>query len=92
MMPSNRRRSQHTMKMIMTSYPGFQELPKGVRKMLLVSESFFFDEQQRSGTVANGTATLSPVSSNEDAAPQLPAPWQSPGPRVVPTRSAVSQA
>jgi hypothetical protein len=26
------------------SYPGFQSLPKGVRQMLLVSESYFFNE------------------------------------------------
>lgn len=26
------------------NYPGFQNLPKGARQMLLVSESHFFDE------------------------------------------------
>jgi hypothetical protein len=26
------------------NYPGFQTLPKGVKKMLLVSEAYFFDE------------------------------------------------
>jgi len=46
MMPSNRMQSHQTMKLIMNTYPGFQELPKGVRKLLLVSESFFFDEMQ----------------------------------------------
>ena len=40
-------KSQLTMKLIMTTYPGFHDLPKGVRKMLLVSESFFFDEMRR---------------------------------------------
>jgi len=30
----------------MATYPGFQELPKGVRKMLLVSESHFFETRQ----------------------------------------------
>ena len=80
------------MKMIMTSYPGFQDLPKGIRKMLLVSESFFFDEMQRSGTLASGAATVSPVSSNEDAEARLCAPWHFPGARVVPTRSASSEA
>jgi hypothetical protein len=40
-------KSQPTMKLIMTTYPGFHDLPKGVRKMLLVSESFFFDEMRR---------------------------------------------
>ena len=26
------------------NYPGFQTLPKGVKKMLAVSEAYFFDE------------------------------------------------
>ena len=47
MMPSNRMQTHQTMKLIMTTYPGFQALPKGVKQMLLVSESFFFDEVQR---------------------------------------------
>ena len=34
----------HTMKSIMLAYPGFQDLPKGVKKMLLASETFFFGE------------------------------------------------
>jgi hypothetical protein len=32
------------MKSIITTYPDFQSLPKGVRRMLVVSESFFFLE------------------------------------------------
>lgn len=32
------------MKSVMMTYPGFRELPKGVKKMLLVSETFFFGE------------------------------------------------
>ena len=32
------------MKSIMMSYPGFPSLPRGVRKLLLTSESFFFEE------------------------------------------------
>lgn len=36
--------TNQTIKLIMTTYPGFHDLPKGVKKMLLVSESFFFDE------------------------------------------------
>jgi hypothetical protein len=39
--------SHQTMKLIMNTYPGFQTLPKGVKQMLLVSESFFFDEMRR---------------------------------------------
>jgi hypothetical protein len=32
------------MKSIMITYPNFRALPKGVKQMLLVSESFFFDQ------------------------------------------------
>jgi hypothetical protein len=36
--------TNQTMKSTMMTYPGFHELPKGVKKMLLASETFFFDE------------------------------------------------
>lgn len=29
-------------KLIMSTYPGFHGLPKGIKRMLLASESFFF--------------------------------------------------
>lgn len=32
------------MKSIITTYPDFQALPKGLKKMLLASENFFFYE------------------------------------------------
>jgi hypothetical protein len=32
------------MKSIMITYPDFRELPKGIRQMLVVSETFFFEE------------------------------------------------
>lgn len=32
------------MKSILTTYPNFQHLPKGVKQMLLESETFFFHE------------------------------------------------
>ncbi len=35
------------MRSIMMTYPGFQSLPRGIRKMLLVSETFFFVEARR---------------------------------------------
>ena len=62
MIPSNRMQSHQTMKLIMTTYPGFQTLPKGVKQMLLVSESFFFDEmrQPAKSTVATSNANGSP--------------------------------
>jgi len=32
------------MKSIITTYPDFHALPKGIKRMLLASESFFFSE------------------------------------------------
>jgi hypothetical protein len=34
------------MRTIMLTYPGFQALPQGIKKMLLASETFFFSEAQ----------------------------------------------
>ena len=34
------------MKSIMVTYPDFQSLPKGLKQMLLASETFFFDQTQ----------------------------------------------
>jgi hypothetical protein len=33
------------MKPIMTVYPGYQTLPKGLKQLLVESESFFFEEE-----------------------------------------------
>jgi len=33
------------MKPIMMVYPGFQTLPKGLKQLLVESESFFFEEE-----------------------------------------------
>lgn len=33
------------MKPIMVVYPGFQTLPKGLKQLLVESESFFFEEE-----------------------------------------------
>ena len=38
------------MKSIMMTYPGFQALPKGIKQLLLASESFFFDEPKKTPT------------------------------------------
>jgi len=32
------------MKSIVTTYPGFQSLPRGIKQLLVISESAFFDE------------------------------------------------
>ena len=34
------------MKSIMMTYPEFRALPKGLKQLLLASESFFFDETE----------------------------------------------
>ncbi len=34
------------MKSIMTTYPNFQALPRGIKRLLLASETFFFGEAQ----------------------------------------------
>ena len=51
--------TNRTMQLIMTTYPGFQDLPKGVKKLLLVSETFFFDQSrtQTAPPVPQPTAT-----------------------------------
>ena len=36
--------AEQSMNTTILNYPGFQTLPKGVRQMLLVSESYFFNE------------------------------------------------
>lgn len=38
------------MKSIITTYPYFQALPRGVKMMLLASESHFFDEANAPGS------------------------------------------
>ena len=42
--------NNYAMRTITLAYPGFQALPRGVKKMLVVSESFFFGENDRTKT------------------------------------------
>jgi len=63
--------------LIMTTYPGFHELPKGVKKMLLVSESFFFDDM-----TPHTEHLVAPVSVN------LPSDFTAPETMTVPARAA----
>jgi hypothetical protein len=39
------------MNSITATYPGFQSLPKGIKQMLVVSESLFFEESKTSAQV-----------------------------------------
>jgi hypothetical protein len=38
------RNERKSMKSIMATYPGFQTLPRGVKRLLLTSENFFFND------------------------------------------------
>ena len=50
------------MKSIITTYPDFQSLPKGIRRMLVASESFFFLEaNSRMQKPRNGEATTGSI-------------------------------
>jgi len=39
------------MKSIMVTYPDFRKLPKGLKQLLVASESFFFDEMTTAAPV-----------------------------------------
>jgi hypothetical protein len=41
------------MNSITATYPGFQALPKGIKQMLLISESVFFEEARTTQTVSS---------------------------------------
>lgn len=41
------------MKSVTSTYPRFHELPKGVKQMLLISESFFFGEARSAPGVSD---------------------------------------
>jgi hypothetical protein len=42
------------MKSIVTTYPDFQMLPKGVKQLLVASETFFFQDSTPSSPVITG--------------------------------------
>ena len=56
------------MKSIMATYPGFQTLPRGVKRLLLTSENFFFID------------ATTPTTKTGGAAPVHPQPWMPPNP------------
>jgi hypothetical protein len=49
------------MKTIITTYPGYQELPAGIKRMLVASEDFFFREAQSASAKAKVKAAHSPM-------------------------------
>jgi hypothetical protein len=69
-----------TLHSITATYPGFQALPKGVKQMLLVTESVFFDEAR----VAQKTNRSAPLLSQ-------PPPAESNAIQMMPSRSDLIQ-
>lgn len=55
------------MKSIMITYPNFRALPKGVKQMLLASESFFFEEMSAAPKRATAIAQTKPVAGLREA-------------------------
>jgi hypothetical protein len=43
------------MRTIILTYPGFQSLPRGIKQMLVTSESFFFSEAMTAAANINHT-------------------------------------
>jgi len=48
------------MKSILVTYPNFQGLPKGLKQMLLASESFFFDQSKTAPRQSAGPPVTAP--------------------------------
>jgi hypothetical protein len=46
------------MKSIVVTYPDFQKLPKGLKQMLVASESFFFDQMKTGAVPDRGNGKL----------------------------------
>jgi hypothetical protein len=69
------------MRSIITTYPDFQALPRGVKKLLLASESHFFDEvetqlvRSQSGALTT-SAVLNPKRDSGERFPALDAGWR----------------
>jgi hypothetical protein len=64
--------NNYPMRTITLAYPGFQTLPRGVKKMLVVSESFFFGENDRSKTPHPQAVQIPvPIVQRKDAAAKV---------------------
>jgi len=50
--------AQGKMKTIISTYPDFQSLPKGLKQLLVVSESFFFEKSERAAVDARASRWL----------------------------------
>ncbi|MFO1477818.1 MAG: hypothetical protein U1F98_14375 [Verrucomicrobiota bacterium] len=55
------------MKSIMMTYPGFQRLPREIKKLLLVSESYFFGEITRPKPTSRGSLPSSQANTGVSA-------------------------
>ena len=65
--PSMPMKTDQNLQLIMTTYPGFHDLPKGVKKMLVVSESFFFDDSKGGETSINSIHNDGANASHEES-------------------------
>jgi hypothetical protein len=60
------------------NYPGFQSLPKGIKKMLVVTESFFFGDENRRSDADVRSLLAQPLSVSPlvRARVSVPAGWR----------------
>jgi hypothetical protein len=71
------------MRSIMLTYPGFQTLPRGLKRMLVTSESGFFSDVQPSAThcrldkpARQQAALLQAMASRHERAAEIQRTWQ----------------
>ena len=57
---SSARKDEQTMVSIVSSYPGFHALPRGIKQLLLTSETHFFNEATASTTLHSTPAVPAP--------------------------------
>jgi hypothetical protein len=62
-------KTNQTTKAFMATFPGFHDLPKGIRQMLLVSESHFFAESSPRPTQLPAHLPPSPLPIQQFVAP-----------------------
>lgn len=72
-----------SLRSITATYPGFHALPKGIKQMLLVSESAFFDEARPASLSPSAPIATIHAEDNRDQRPldYLPLP---PTPDAIP--------
>jgi hypothetical protein len=71
------------MKSIMSTYPGFQDLPRGVKQLLVTSESLYFDEARTASLMPSKTAMMPgqiirSLAADDFGGPFTPGAWNHP--------------